>query len=73
MFNLKQERIPHVHTIETSRGEKTTSIEVISPDDDNLHSHRINGGMTSIDAFGVGHVHTYRGEETSPPIPATEV
>ena len=71
-FNLKQERPPHVHTIDTSRGEKTTSVEVVDEDDDNLHWHTINRGRTSTDAFGAGHVHIYRGEETSQPISADE-
>jgi HK97 family phage prohead protease len=55
----------HVHTLPDGR---ETGPAIIDSVNANLHAHAIDDGVTSTDAFGAGHTHTFQGEQTSLPI-----
>lgn len=55
----------HIHTLPN---DIETSIQIVDPDNEELHWHTVDDERTSTDAFGEGHTHTINDETTSPPI-----
>ncbi len=54
--------IAHTHTL--ADGQRTGS-DILDPNDPKRHWHGVDGGRTTSDAFGQGHIHLFKGQETS--------
>lgn len=54
----------HIHSIQGL----PSGVEIIDPNNSNLHWHAISNEITTTDAFGAGHTHRWRGILTSAPI-----